>query len=148
MSVCFCTILYTHWLSFQNHFLELDRYYCSEPMLIGIATLFLNGIILITFWRCSRLRASVAFFQVMLQSSVDFGAGIIDIPFAISYLASTIAGVGSCWLVLNTTRLNMTMLIFSIIMARNCGHSARARAAALHIMIKNKLLFSFSFAVK
>ena len=117
-------------------------------MLIGIATLFLNWIILITFWRCSRLRVSVAFFQVMLQSSVDFGAGIIDIPFAISYLASTIAGVGSCWLVLNTTRLNMTMLIFSIIMARNCGHSARARAAALHIMIKNKLLFSFSLAVK
>ena len=80
-------------------------------MLIGIATLFLNWIILITFWRCSRLRTSVTFVLVMLQSIVDFGAGIIDIPFAISYLASTIAGVGSCWLVLSITRVNMTLSV-------------------------------------
>ena len=79
-------------------------------MLIGIATLFLNGIILITFWRSSHFKASVTFFLVMLQSSVHFGTGIIATPFAISSLASTIAGVES-WLVLSITRVNMTLSV-------------------------------------
>ena len=88
---------------------------CVVNVLIAITTLLLNGIILMTFWRSSRLRNSVHFFLIMLQSSVDFGSGIIATPFVISSLANTIAGVQRCWLALSTERVALTATIFSII---------------------------------
>ena len=88
---------------------------CVVNVLIAITTLFLNGIILMTFWRSSRLRNSVHFSLIMLQSSVDFGSGVIATPFVISSLASMIAGVQRCWLALSTERVALTATIFSII---------------------------------
>ena len=45
---------------------------CVVIVIICIATVLLNGITLLTFWRSSPLRKNVCYFLVMLQSFFDF----------------------------------------------------------------------------
>ena len=87
---------------------------CAVNVIIGISTVLLNGITLMTFWRSSRIRKSACYFLLMLQSSIDFGVGIIASPLAISTLATGIAGDGRCLLGLAIRRVGILVLVFSM----------------------------------
>ena len=87
---------------------------CAVNVIIGISTVLLNGITLMIFWRSSRIRKSVCYFLLMLQSFFDFGVGIIASPLAISTLATEIAGDGGCLLGLAVGRVSMSVLVFSM----------------------------------
>ena len=87
---------------------------CAVNVIIGISTVLLNGITLMIFWRSSRIRKSVCYFLLMLQSFFDFGVGIIASPLAIFALATEIAGDGRCLLGLAIGRVSMLVLVFSM----------------------------------
>jgi ABC-type multidrug transport system fused ATPase/permease subunit len=71
---------------------------CILSIVIVIATVVLNSLIVLTFWRVSRLRENVSLFLVMMLSLVDAATGIFCYPtLTLSQIYSLMEST-ECWI--------------------------------------------------
>jgi hypothetical protein len=72
---------------FINH---LTAIYVTCPLLI-IATVILNGVSVVTIFKCALLKEKISYFLIMMQSVADLTVGLISLPSFIIYCSFTIA---------------------------------------------------------
>jgi hypothetical protein len=97
---------------FINH---LTAIYVTCPLLI-IATVILNGVSVVTIFKCALLKEKISYFLIMMQSVADLTVGLISLPSFIIYCSFTIATTRSihCTEILLLERLAALPTLISI----------------------------------
>lgn len=72
---------------------------CILSVVITLATVGLNSLTLLTFWRTPRLRKNVLLFLVMVLSFVDTGTGVICHPTLTISLIYDLMNTPQCWII-------------------------------------------------
>ena len=87
---------------------------CILSIVIVIATVVLNSLIVLTFWRVSRLRENVSLFLVMVLSLVDAATGIFCYPtLTLSQIYSLMEST-ECWIYMTLNRSCSDQLVFCL----------------------------------
>ena len=66
--------------------------------ILVISTVILNGMSVLTIYKCSQLKEKVCYFLIFLQSMLDLITGLVSLPLFTYVIASEITGTGSCTL--------------------------------------------------
>ena len=69
---------------------------CIFNFLLTIAILLLNGISVLTILRCSQLKEKLCYFQIFIQSTIDFGVGAISLPLYTLMRIGELFGMVNC----------------------------------------------------
>ena len=96
---------------FVNHVIA-----CVVNAILAIITILLNSITIIAYWKSSELKKKVSYFLIMVQSSINFGVGMVCSSLFTSLLASELVRTGKCELVFATRKMIMLLSGFSISM--------------------------------
>jgi hypothetical protein len=79
--------------------------------ILTFLTIFLNLLSVITIRKSSQLRNKMCYFVILVQSVVDFGAGILGIPSFILYLSTPLLRIQNCLVV---------VVLFQLITVTSC----------------------------
>ena len=103
---------------------------CFLNGLLTVATVFLNGVAVLTIYKCLHLKTKVCYFLVCLQSGIDLTTGVLSIPMFTYVLASEIAGTANCTLNFIISRVAFVPMALSLAML--CGLSFERYMGVLH----------------
>ena len=122
---------------------------CVFFLLLAIPTVTLNGVSVITIWKCSQLKQKIPYFLLMMQSVTDLTVGLVGLPaFGILGLSTAITGSVHCVGRVLMTRLVAllilvsTLTLFTMTMERYFGvlHPLRHRT----LITKKRILVFYS----
>ena len=103
---------------------------CFLNGMLTVAAVLLNGIAILTMYRCFHLRDKVCYFLIAVQSVVDFITGVVSIPLFTFILASELAGAANC--VVNFIVANVAFLPMGLSLVMLCGLSIERYMGVLH----------------
>lgn len=69
---------------------------CIVNCLLVIPTVLLNGISVLTILRSSQLKAKLCYYQILIQSTIDLGVGVISLPLYTYVRASELMDTANC----------------------------------------------------
>ena len=65
-------------------------------VILIFSTVFLNLLSVVTIRKSSQLKRKQCYFVILIQSAVDFGVGIVSIPFFVVFLALPLFDIDNC----------------------------------------------------
>ncbi|XP_028408776.1 neuromedin-U receptor 2-like [Dendronephthya gigantea] len=86
---------------------------CILSAIISVATICLNSLVVLTFWRTPPLKEKDSLYLVMILSMVDAGTGIFCYPSLTLSLATDLMGIPQCWITHVQSRLFMFTSVLS-----------------------------------
>ncbi len=70
--------------------------FCTINCVLMIPTILLNGISILTILKSSQLKAKLCYLQILIQSAIDLGVGVISLPLYTFVRASELLGTANC----------------------------------------------------
>ena len=122
---------------------------CVFILLLMIPTVALNGVSVITIWKCPQLKQKISYFLLMMQSVTDLTVGLVSLPaLGILGLSTVITGSVHCvGQVLMSRLISLlvlvsTLTLFTMTMERYFGvlHPLRHRT----LITKKRILVFYS----
>jgi hypothetical protein len=117
---------------------------CFLNCLLSVATVLLNGIAILTIYKCFHLKEKICYFLIYLQSMVDLITGAVSIPLFTFVLASELVGTANC--VVNFIISTVAFIPMGLSLAMLCALSFERYMGVLHPLVhrtqvtKNRLL--------
>ena len=69
---------------------------CVVDAIFAVVGILLNSFVLFTFWKSTKLKKKIAYFLIMVLSSIDLGVGLIVQPLYLVQSVAEIRGTPDC----------------------------------------------------
>ena len=118
---------------------------CLLNCLLTVITVLLNGIAILTVYKCFHLKEKICYFIICLQSIIDLITGAVSIPLFTFVIASEIAGTANC--VGNFIISTVAFIPMGLSLAMLCALSFERYMGVLHPVVHRNQITKTSLEV-